>query len=181
MALPNVTSERLEFVFATAESLRAELSNLGELSCLLNAQVPQPWPPLLEDGTGAEENRTGTERFAQLLEKEPDRVGWSGWYWIRKEGRVLVGKSGFYDKPSADGSVMIGYAVHEQFRRKGYATEAVHAMSDWAFSHPGVTRVLAETFPHLISSIGVLTKNHFTLIGEGSEAGTIRYELKPTS
>ena len=90
---------------------------------------------------------------------------------------MLIGKSGFSDKPSADGTVMLGYIVHEQFRRKGYATEAVRAMVDWAFSHPEVTRVIAETFPHLISSIGVLEKNQFVLIGKGSEPYTICYEL----
>ena len=172
-----VSSSRLDFVFATPELFRAELRDLQELSRLLVARVPETWPPRLEDGSGAEEDKANTERFAQLLAQEPDRLGWSGWFWILKEARVLIGKSGFSDKPSADGTVMLGYIVHEQFRRKGYATEAVRAMVDWAFSHPEVTRVLAETFPHLISSIGVLEKNQFVLIGKGSEPYTICYEL----
>ncbi|MBW4650055.1 MAG: GNAT family N-acetyltransferase [Kastovskya adunca ATA6-11-RM4] len=47
----------------------------------------------------------------------------------------------------------------------------------WAFTHPQVNRVIAETLPELTPSIRVLEKNRFVNIGEGSESGVIRFEL----
>jgi RimJ/RimL family protein N-acetyltransferase len=46
-----------------------------------------------------------------------------------------------------------------------------------AFEAPSVRRVIAGTLPELTPSIGVLRKCGFTLIGEGSEPGVIRYEM----
>jgi RimJ/RimL family protein N-acetyltransferase len=37
--------------------------------------------------------------------------------------------------------------------------------------------VIAETYPSLIASIGVLRKCGFQLVGEGSEPRVIRFEL----
>jgi RimJ/RimL family protein N-acetyltransferase len=47
-----------------------------------------------------------------------------------------------------------------------------------AFMAPGVTCVIAETLPGLVPSIGVLEKLGFSLIGDGSEPGVIRYEKR---
>jgi RimJ/RimL family protein N-acetyltransferase len=44
-------------------------------------------------------------------------------------------------------------------------------------SPPSVRRVIAETYPALIASIGVLQKCGFRSIGDGSEPGVIRFEL----
>jgi RimJ/RimL family protein N-acetyltransferase len=37
--------------------------------------------------------------------------------------------------------------------------------------------VIAETYPHLTPSIGVMEKCGLAFAGEGSEEGVIRYEL----
>jgi ribosomal-protein-alanine N-acetyltransferase len=39
--------------------------------------------------------------------------------------------------------VLIGYAMYPQFEGRGYATEAVRAMVEWAFHQPGVRLVRA--------------------------------------
>ena len=46
-----------------------------------------------------------------------------------------------------------------------------------AFSHVNVRRVISETLPELVASIGVMEKCGFKFIGDGSEEGVIRYEL----
>ncbi len=61
----------------------------------------------------------------------------------------------------------------------GYATEAVAALLEWAFSHSEVKRIIAETYPTLTESIGVMEKNGFRFIGGGSGPGIIRYERIP--
>ena len=43
------------------------------------------------------------------------------------------------------GSVEIGYGISEDYCGKGYATEAVNAVVDWAMGQQGITRIDAET------------------------------------
>ena len=105
-----------------------------------------------------------------------------GMYWIvlreSAASRTLVGAAGFKGMPSENGTVEIGYGVVAEYQRRGYATETVRAFLAHAFGSPRVQRVIAETYPHLAPSIGVLEKCGFTFIGDGSEPDVIRYELR---
>jgi len=70
----------------------------------------------------------------------------------------------------------VGYSVMEPHQRRGYATEVVHALVDWAFAHPEIDRVVAHTLPELLPSIRVLEKNDFALSPETIEEGAIMFE-----
>jgi RimJ/RimL family protein N-acetyltransferase len=63
-------------------------------------------------------------------------------------------------------------------QRQGFASEAVDALVEWAFSHAFVTRVIAHTLPVLAPSIRVLEKNGFVFLGDGEEEGTIVFERR---
>ena len=76
-----------------------------------------------------------------------------------------------------DGTVEVGYGIVSDQHRRGYASEAARALVGHAFARPAVRRVIAETYPELIGSIGVLRRCGFRHIGEGSEPGVVRYEL----
>ncbi len=170
----SVTINRLELIAGTAELARAEINDRCEFSRLLDALVPGQWPPPLDT----------IETMAlnlQSLEEAPDQTGWRNWYLVlRKDatgGRFLIGSAGFQGKPSSDGTVVIGYSVLKEAQGRGYATEAVKGLVSWAFEHPEVSRVTAETLPELVASTRVLEKNGFANIGRGSEEVLIRFEL----
>lgn len=169
-----VTTDRLELVAGTSELARAEIGDRSQFSRLLGAHVPAGWPPPLNDADS-------TEWFARYLEENPDGVGWSCWYFVLRGGeacgRVAIGNGCFKGKPTADGTVEVGYSLLEEYQGKGYATEAVRSLLAWAFGHPQVGRVIAETYPDLRPSIRVLEKNGFTHAGEGSGEGIIRFAL----
>lgn len=74
--------------------------------------------------------------------------------------------------------VEVGYSIMPDYQRLGFASEATAALIGWAFSHPEVQLVTAETLPTLVDSIRVLEKNGFHLLGEGSEKGVVRYGRK---
>ena len=173
-----LTTERLELIAATPEMVRAEIEDRPRFSRLLGARVPEKWPPPLND----EESM----RFAlRYLEAHPGAPGWMQWYFILRGdgagGRVAIGNGGFKGNPTPDGMVEVGYSVLEEYQKVGLGTEAVQALLSWAFGHPEVTRVTAETFPDLTPSIRVLKKTGFVLIGKGSEERTIRFELPRTA
>ena len=90
---------------------------------------------------------------------------------------MVIGLGGFKGRPDAAGTVELGYSVLDEFQRRGYGTEAAAALCAWAFSHPEIRCVTAETFPHLTGSISVLKKNQFRFTGAGSEGDTILFEL----
>lgn len=170
-----VRTQRLDLVAANEMSLNAELPGHSKLSGSLNAIVPENWPPDLYD-------QRAMEFCLKYYRENSDVSGWLLWYLLLRDERsnssVAVGIIGFKGKPANDGTVEIGYSVLSQYRRAGYASEAVSALTRWAFGHPEVTRVIGETFPNLIASIRVLERNGFLHIGAGSEEGVIRYELK---
>lgn len=169
-----VNTSRLELVAATVELARAEMDDLPALARQLDATVAAEWPPPLND----RDSQSWTLRF---LEQHPDATGWAMWYLLRRADRTAVGVGGFKGLPSVDGTVEVGYSVLEAQQRRGYASEAVEGLVAWAFRHPEVTRVIAETYPELVASIGVLAKTGFSFIGPGSEDRVIRFERRRNS
>jgi len=163
---------RLELVGCTPELLRAEGEDRGRFSELLNARIPGGWPPELYD----DDARLWT---LNAVEEAPQHAGWWMYYLVAGDGsgREAVGIAGYKGPPQDDGTVEVGYGVLPEHRRRGYATEATQALIDRAFGFPEVTRVLAETYPHLGPSIGVMEKRGLAFAGEGSEEGVVRYEL----
>lgn len=169
-------TRRLLLRSATPELAAADLGNRSDFSRLLKAHIPEDWPPPLND----EISKTFTLTY---LEKNTDAAGWSTWYFLLpgSDGSAqAVGIGGFKGRPSS-GMVEVGYSIIPAYQRLGLASEAVAMLSDWAFSHPDVELVTAETLPSLLASIRVLEKNGFHLLGQGSEEGVIRYGRKRLS
>jgi ribosomal-protein-alanine N-acetyltransferase len=176
--LPLLETERLLLIPATVEVLRCDLESRAALAAALDAEVPESWPPDLYDRAAIEWS-IEAYRTGQI---SPD---WGVYYFAERPrpGGLprLVGLSGFKGKPDARGTVEIGYGVLPEFRRRGYAREAVGAMLRWAFTLPEVERVIAHTLKDLAPSIGVLTSSGFTFVGAGcdpSEPDAIQYELR---
>ncbi|OPY26286.1 MAG: ribosomal-protein-S5-alanine N-acetyltransferase [Methanocella sp. PtaU1.Bin125] len=167
-----IRTERLELIAETAELGKAEVSGRASLAEALDADVPEDWPP--------ENVRDVVELFATKLHREPELAGWLNWYWLHVEPatgrRTLIGSGGF-TSPPVDGVVAIGYSVLPRHQRKGYATEAVHALTAWAFSHQEVKRIIAETLPDNAPSIRVLARNGFRRVPGASEPGHARFAL----
>lgn len=65
----------------------------------------------------------------------------------------------------------IGYGILEAHQGRGYATEAVGLALQWAFGHPEVCAVEAETEPDNAASQRVLQKCGFRPSGEHGEEG----------
>ena len=59
----------------------------------------------------------------------------------------------------------------EEFQGNGYATEAVKLALKWAFDHPGIIAVEAETDPDNVASQKVLNKCGFKSNGKIGEEG----------
>ena len=90
-----------------------------------------------------------------------DYYWYTSWEIILQDSSCSVGGIGFAGLPDDEGATEIGYALDEKFRGKGIATEAVQALSDWAFQDPGLHKLRAETPVGNVGSQRVLEKNKF--------------------
>ena len=166
-----IVTRRLDLVPATPPLLHAALDGPERLADALGAVVPASWPHEFLDDAAL--------RFVlRRLEEHPEDAGW----WLNfavlrgDPGRTLVGSAGYKGAP-VNGMVEVGYGVVADQRRKGYASEAVGGLLRHAFARADVERVIAETYPSLIGSIGVLISCGFRSIPGGSEPGVIRFEI----
>lgn len=84
------------------------------------------------------------------------------WTIVVKEQNVMVGDLCFKGTPNEAGEIEIGYGTYDQFQGKGYMTEAIAAITDWALSQKGVRVVVAGTLANNVASQRVLEKCGFT-------------------
>jgi RimJ/RimL family protein N-acetyltransferase len=170
-----VPTSRLILVAVTLDVQHAEVDGREHFAARLDADVPPDWPPPLSD-------ESSMHWVLDYLRAHPSDEGWTKWYFLlsRPGARaIVIGNGGFTGAPSEDGTVEVGYSIVETHQRQGYAPEAVRGLTAWAFAHANVKRLIAHTLPELRPSIRVLEKCGFTFVGDGTEAGTIRFELLP--
>lgn len=165
-----IETARLTLVPATIDLARAEIGDRARFGALLQATVPDNWPP--------ESAADALPLFLGWLEAAPDAVGWFGWYALARidDAPVLVGGGGFLGPP-ADGTVQIGYSMLPQFQGRGYATEMVGGLVRWALPH-GVRCIVAETEWANPASTRVLLKAGFTATGAATAEGGARFERR---
>lgn len=167
-----IQTQRLDLVPGSVPTVRAALEDRERLGTLLDARVPETWPPELLDAASLE--------WVLRWLKEPGNEPQWGFYFVVLRGadtRTLIGTVGYKGNPTPDGTVEIGYGIVEEYQRQGFATEAANGLIAYAFRAPAVTRVIAETLPEMEASKGVLVKCGFRFIGDGSEPGVIRFAL----
>jgi ribosomal-protein-alanine N-acetyltransferase len=171
----SMRTARLELVAARLEHLDAELGGPGRLKNLLGAEVLPSWPP-------GEYDRHAIEFFRDRLTEGGEAVApWYVWYAIQPATpgcpATLVACGGYFGPPSPDGTVEIGYSVVPEWRRHGFATELVQALTKRAFDDMAVRRILAETTVENAASLRVLGRCGFRRMGTGREPHYDRFQL----
>lgn len=99
------------------------------------------------------------------------------WSVVLQPENRMVGDLCFIGEPSSAGELEIGYGTYEAFRQKGYMTEAVEALIEWAKKQAGVRSIIASTEKNNAASYRVLLKNRFVQSGETETLYNWRLEL----
>lgn len=113
------------------------------------------------------------------LQRDPSLAGWGVWFAVLSINGQAVGDLGFKGKPDISGTVDIGYGIIAETRQKGYASEAVKALIQWAFSTGEVIKVTADCLEDNVPSIRVLEKVGMKTMGV--QNGKIYWEIKKGS
>ncbi len=120
--------------------------------------------------------RAAYEEMSSGCLAHPDKREWYAPWMIELKEGTHVGELCFMGPPS-EGAVEIGYGISEEYRNRGYASEAVKAVSAWALDRPEIAAVEAETDPENRASQKVLAKAGFLPTGTTGEEGP-RFILK---
>ena len=115
-----------------------------------------------------------TEMLNGCIEN-PEQWEWYAIWMIELKDGTHIGEMCFKGLNS-DGVVEIGYGIMEQYQEHGYATEAVKAISNWAFQEPKIFSIEAEIDSKNIASKKVLEKCGFVFTGKNGKEGP-RYKL----
>ena len=72
----------------------------------------------------------------------------------------MIGKVGLWQMPE------IGYILHPDYWRRGFATEAVQAVIAHGFETLGLDRITADVDPDNAASLAMLIKLGFVITGQ---------------
>jgi len=143
-----IKTERLTLIPLTRQNLETGLASIKQLSVDLNV-------PIIAD--------LMTGEAAAAIDKKL----------VLDCDNLALGLAGFKGVPAGDGKVELGYSIDHIYQGRGYMTETVRALVNWAFAHPECREVKAFTQPGNIASRKVLVKNGFEEIQ--SIGGEIEY------
>lgn len=135
-------------------------------------------PPILAQELGLSGIRIENEPFFQhefddalanywlpMVEKNPDHYEWfTNWLIVLKQENAGIGGIGLTGLPDANGETEVGYGIGLDYRKRGYASEALQCLCAWAFQHPALMTVVAHTPADLLSSQKVLQKAGFQFV-----------------
>ena len=106
-------------------------------------------------------------RMAQV-EDDPTLVQWLGRAMVlTDEGgeRRVIGTIGFHGAPDDHRRLEVGYRVEPEFRRRGFAREAIRSLFDWAAREHGIRRFIASVSPTNEASLALTAGLGFGQIG----------------
>ncbi|MCW6168309.1 MAG: GNAT family N-acetyltransferase [Thermoplasmatales archaeon] len=86
----------------------------------------------------------------------------------------FIGLIGLHKIDWKNGNAYVGYMSRKQFWGKGYMTEAVSLIDDYAFNDMGMRKLISSVFEPNVASIKVLQKNGFKQSGIFREVRLLR-------
>lgn len=117
----------------------------------------------LMERTDSDELRSAYGEMLDGCRRDPEnRIWYAPWEMVRNDGGESIGDVDFKG-PARNHAVEIGYGVQPEYEGRGYTTEAVQAMTRWAFGQKDVVFVEAETDPDNKASQRILEKCGFVL------------------
>lgn len=108
--------------------------------------------------------------YKEALKHPNEYIWYTNWQIVLKSENKSVGSACFMKEPNENNTVEIGYGINQDYRNKGYATEAILAMCMWALNEPQVETVMAETEKENFPSHKVLQKCGMTKYEESDNS-----------
>ncbi|GGC80358.1 hypothetical protein GCM10007216_08640 [Thalassobacillus devorans] len=101
--------------------------------------------------------------YSEALEAKELEAGFGPWYLMEKPIRKVIGNVNLKSGDKGE-QVEIGYTIVPSAREKGFAQEAVAAVTDWVFTRK-ITAITAQCDQSNIPSLRVLKNTGFKIYG----------------
>jgi len=153
-----VSSDRLDLVPMSLAMMEAlQRGDLESAQQMVGYRIPADWPQAMES----------VLRFRIAIARErPETLPLLLLAMVLgSDPKIVVGRFGFHGPVDDDGMIEIGYEVFPQYRRQGYAREAVLAMMSWVRRDPAVLRFRASVSPQNLPSRNLVTGLGFIEVG----------------
>ena len=165
MDVEPIRTRRLEIAALTPAMIEALVDGdrAGAADLLGGASVPDDWPDRHD------------ERFLRLrlgqLRAHDELQEWSVRGVVSLEDRALIGHIGFHGPPGVNAlrradAVEVGYSIFPGYRRRGFATESVRGLIEWARAEHGIRAFIASVSPDNAPSLGVVARLGMVHVGE---------------
>lgn len=150
LILKPLTFEQLIKYIKCDNSLEIEL-NLNKTSRIISAELKEAFAQTI---------------LPNVADKNKNYLYSTLWTIISKKDNKMVADLCIVGEPTADGVIEIGYGTYDEFQKKGFMTEAVSGLIEWAKTQSEIKSIIASTNKNNIASFRVLEKNGFIKIGE---------------
>ena len=165
MVASPILTERLELVPFSLVFLDALLAaRPADAASEAGIAIPHGWPD--------EHDKRFLRLRAEQLRKDPARGEWPvRAVTLREPDRPMIGHAGFHGPPGinglrADDALELGYTVFEEFRGRGFATEAARGLIEWARDERGIRHFIASVAPGNAPSLAIVRRLGFEHTGE---------------
>ena len=163
-ALDDIATPRLILRLLGPEVSNACLNNnLVTAQDLLRVAIPEEFLDKL----------SSLQHDRRQLEEDPEYKPWASRALILKDEMTMIGLIRFHgspvahaEKPYMKGAVELGYRIFSNYRRQGYAREAVSGMINWATEGFCVHRFIASISPENSPSLALVRSLGFIKIDE---------------
>lgn len=142
-------TKRLNLLPLQANNLALSIEDYGKMQTDLGLNITNT---ILDD----EMKYAMQVRLRKVLEDVENYLWLTNWAVVLKEENRIIGFIMIKGCPNENGEVIVGYGIEEEYRRKGYATEALKGLTQWIFENPKSLCVIADTEKRNIPSHKVL-------------------------
>lgn len=158
--LAKITTARLALVCLTPAQLVALLEARERLEEAAGCEITQAaLTPIV--------HRAIRMKLKKMETAPPaDHAWFSYWLIVIQESRFGAGLIGFKGIPADPSDVEIGYGIDPACQNRGYTTEAVLALADWAFRDERCTGIFADVSKTNPASSKVLEKAGFMHVSD---------------
>ena len=160
-----IETERLIIKTFTEELCEAAMTGNDSIYKKINIIPNVEWPE--------QDLKEAMNVFMELI-RGNGITGYGSWILLDK-GNHIIGSAGFVGEP-VDGVIEIGFGIIPSQQNKGYCTEAVNALIEWAKQQGKVKEIISYCKNDNVKSKGVLDKTGFKRIG--NEKGLIKWVYK---
>jgi len=106
------------------------------------------------------------ENRVQDVRENSQNIRWYTRLIIERSSNVVIGGTSFHGAPDERGMIEIGLGIAEPMRGKGFATEALSGMWNWALKEPEVKFLRYTVSPQNLPSVAIIKKFGVPLVGE---------------